>query len=637
MSPARGHAAKPTKPPRRLPGGPTRVSKREIARDLAHIYGEFTEEGDLAELTQAPTKRSKLIVVGTIAFFGALAAAAWAGFFVFAPGQRAFDGEQVKVTIEGPAQATSGNPTSYTARIANTGSQPLAATHLTLRLPAAFAVRELTPSPTNADAQSTTHEFSLGSLPAGSERTVTVDGELIAALGKTVDLQALLSYRPAAWNADFQSVATLPVTVTSSTLALTTTGPEKAVPGDAVRYETTLKNTEDALLTEATVEFAPPPGFLIESSTPAFASDRAVWAVRDLAAGAEAKFSVTGTFASTAKGPQEVAFGVSVPSAQGPVAQARGVATTEALGTTLAIGILANGNADLVAAHGDTLRFAVSWKNVGTAMVEDATLRVRFDGVPASAAGLINWDKLADADGGTRKGDVLTWTKKQIASLGKIAPGEEGALSFSVPAAALPAQLNPHSAYGLAVTAELAPATLDGEKTTRTVRSQATSIGFRSDAALSAEAHYFSDEGVQLGKGPLPPKVGEATTSRVTWRITNTAHELEKLYATATLPENVTWGGNATAEAGAVTYDAKTRTVRWDLNWLPLAVGDLRAAFDVTLTPSAGQKGTVPTILGATTFGARDKAIGKDFALLAPELTTAFVGDELAKGKGRVE
>ncbi len=621
---------KPRSAHKKTHGPQARLTKRELERDLAGIYGEFDGDGALEKLEQAPKRQPHLLVIGAMAFFGAMAAAAWAGFFVFTPSQRAFAGDLVKVTVDGPVSAVSGQPTEYVFRIKNGESQPLGATHLTLRLPPEFLVSEFVPSDED-------REFDFGSLAPGAELTVTVKGELVAALGRTLDLQALLSYRPASWNADFQAVTTLPVTINDSTLTATTTGPAKAASGDLVKYEAVITNTEETLLDEALVEFVPPAGFIVESATPKFVGDRYAWKIADLAAGALTKFSVTGSFVSTAKGTQETVFAVSVPGASGTVAQARSVVKTEALGTNLALALVVNSGSSLVATPGETLRLATTWKNVGGAVMEEATLKVTFDPIPGSATELVDWSKLVDKEEGVRKGNTITWTKKQLKSLEKLGPGEEGALEFSVPAGLLRDGLNIHAAYGLAITAELMPGKLDGQETKRSVKSEPVAVSYRGDTSFAAEGHYFSDEGAKVGSGPLPPKQGEATTYRMIWRTMNSAHDLEKLRATAVLPLQVEWAGVSTAEAGTVTFDAKTRTVSWELNWLPTAVTEMTATFDVRLVPSVGQVGSVPPLLGATRFTATDKAIGKDFSLMADEITTALEDDDLAQGKGKVE
>ncbi len=121
------------------------------------------------------------------------------------------------------------------------------------------------------------------------------------------------------------------------------------------------------------------------------------------------------------------------------------------------------------------------------------------------------------------------------------------------------------------------------------------------------------------------------------WHLSNTYHELEQLRYNMVLPEGVVWAGESQAEAGTITYDSKTRTVRWELNWLPLAVRDITTWFDVTITPTEGQHGTFPTLIEQSSFIARDKAIGKDFSIVMSEQTTAVPLDDLAKDKGKVQ
>src|SRR5690606_14582816 len=113
---------------------------------------------------------------------------------------------------------------------------------------------------------------------------------------------------------------------------------------------------------------------------------------------------------------------------------------------------------------GDTLRYAISYKNTGTAVLGDVTLTAVFETTPAT--GLLEWNELVDKAGGVRNGNRITWTKKQIPSLGKIDPNDEGTLDFSVPFI----DKAPSGATGEIIVnayVEASIATIDGEKSDR--------------------------------------------------------------------------------------------------------------------------------------------------------------------------
>ncbi len=85
---------------------------------------------------------------------------------------------------------------------------------------------------------------------------------------------------------------------------------------------------------------------------------------------------------------------------------------------------------------------------------------------------------------------------------------------------------------------------------------------------LEAQALYFSKEGEQIGRGPWPPKSGEATRLKVFLRVTGVLgdHGVSAPIITGELGKNVQWTSFAPMGAG-LSYEPAVRKIRQYLRW----------------------------------------------------------------------
>ncbi len=161
-------------------------------------------------------------------------------------------------------------------------------------------------------------------------------------------------------------------------------------------------------------------------------------------------------------------------------------------------------------------------------------------------------------------------------------------------------------------------------------------MSLNSDASFKAEARYFDQDGAPLGSGPLPPKVGETTSYRVLWLITNGLHDLEDISVSTTLPSNVEWDDFSSADLGSVVFDTGTRTVRWTVSNMPNDVQTVRASFSLSITPTDEEVGEFIKLTTGSSLQARDGETGSAIERQNDELTTELETDDYAQNKGIV-
>ena len=310
--------------------------------------------------------------------------------------------------------------------------------------------------------------------------------------------------------------------------------------------------------------------------------------------------------------------------------------TTDVIKGDLVTSLILNGKSDSQPVQfGDMLRYAITYKNSGTAVLGNVSLAVTLDTTPAS--GVLDWSKLSDKAGGVQNGDALTWTKKEIPSLAQINPGDGGTIDFEIPFLAKPISGVLDGDFEVSALVAATIDTVDGTQVGRVAKTAPVVAKAVSDAQLTAEARYFNPDDIPVGSGPLPPQVGQKTSYRVTMTITNSLHELTDLRLSAALPPNVIWTGVSTVDAGNLTFDAANDKMVWTLNRMPLMVPTLNVSFDAAITPSKDQQGTFATLIDGVIFEATDLQNGFPILLAASPLTTSLDSDPNAAGKGRVQ
>ncbi|MEI7497891.1 MAG: hypothetical protein WCK11_01245 [Candidatus Falkowbacteria bacterium] len=176
--------------------------------------------------------------------------------------------------------------------------------------------------------------------------------------------------------------------------------------------------------------------------------------------------------------------------------------------------------------------------------------------------------------------------------------------------------------------------TIDGQIIV--IEQSSPSIDLASELTVKSVAYYYGPQGDQLGIGPLPPIVGLPTKYWIFWQADNSGNAINKFVMTAKLPENVTFTGNKSLLAGKLVYDEKTRQVSWLVDSLDKTGGDYKIGFEISITPTAIDKGKILPLLSSAIYEGVD-----DFAQInlngrLESLSTNLDFDNMAHGLGRV-
>ncbi|MFH1077832.1 MAG: hypothetical protein V1745_00930 [Patescibacteria group bacterium] len=608
--------------------------EEDVERSLEAIYQD--EGGAMPDLTKFEPVKSRWWVYALAAgaaFALVLVAAAWIGFSFFNP-FKGFSGQGLAIAIEGSEHVVIGSETTYFINYRNRTSDPLAAADLRVTFPSDFVVTSLEPPPNEEGGMS----WRIGSMPVDGSGTITVRGVFTGALGTQSAIQVVGSYRPATFNSDFEALATKALVYDESVLTGVLSVPVKVMPGDQVEIAYAVTNGGKDPIEGLEARFTFPEGFQREAAGTDATDGREVRIpLGTLEANASTTVKIRGAFSSGVSGDATFIAEAGRPVSDGTfLPNQRTESTVTVLAGDLSLKLVVNGtDGDTTLQYGGALRFGVGYENMAAEDLKDVKLRLRFEPIATSTAGMayVDWKTYDDNASGTRSGDIVTWGAKQIPLFTALRPKEEGMIDVSV--RGVPAA-NGTSTLAFRAILEADIGSVGDTPVHRTIHATPIVIRYLTDADISVEARYFSEEGAPLGSGSLPPKVGETTTYRIHWRIAKRFHELKNVTVTAVLPKIASWPGNSVADAGEVTYDAGTRTVTWTLNRMPEGVGVANVDFDVAITPTAADADRFAQLVGETRLDATDVSLDQPVFRTWPALTTDLENDEGAQGKGVV-
>lgn len=153
-------------------------------------------------------------------------------------------------------------------------------------------------------------------------------------------------------------------------------------------------------------------------------------------------------------------------------------------------------------------------------------------------------------------------------------------------------------------------------------------IPLATEVSFNVETRYYTPEGDQLGRGPLPPQVGKATKYWIFVKITNTTNAINETTFNTSLPSGVEFTGKQSTSIGPqINYNATNRAVSWKYSTLP-ANSQTGLYFEVSVTPSASQIGQNILLTNSLQFSATDEFTGKKFEFSHPALNNTLKSND---------
>lgn len=589
---------------------------KALDQELRSIYEERGKLPDMTRLEHEYHRRTTRVLIGLVIFFGVLTAASWGGFFLYGP--KSGGGKEVALTIDAPEAVVSGVPQTVTLHYQNTDRNPLALAALTLRPSPQLLVKTTDPAPMEVGRL----RWNLGTLASKEKGEITLTVIPYGATDARLELQAIFSYKPANFNAEFQASATHEFIVRAEGIAITLKGPTNTSPGRPVELTAKIENKTDVPIQKTRAFLSFPGGFIIQKTQPV--SDTAKWDLGLLAPGQIQELIIQGVFVTRAAGNQEITLTIEeetdLPNLTAGLPLAKSTLPIQVEGSALNVELLLNNTPELTwVSLGQPLQYLLKITNNSPQTMKEimATLSL--------ASPLFDF-KNARAENGAiaPQESRITFPKNGAFSLD---PKETKEFLATINTLS-PAPLNtsPH----LEATAQVSVA--DSAFTAVPLKVLVTS-----DLALTVEGRYFGADGKPIGTGPLPPKIGQETVYEIRFRLRNTFHDLSTLTVTAILPSGMRFLGNTTQQAGKITFNEAAKEVSWTIARLPVTTPELNATFKIAVNPEPKDQGQLLGLLGITRAEAFDTISQVQFSTDAPSVSSNLDADPIGRGKGVVQ
>ena len=609
----------------------THPTKRDLDTEFKKIFSYRKDDpADLGKIeigTKQTAWKQLAILFFVSGFFLSLI---WGGFLLL--GRGTSSGDDIKITFDGPKELEPIKEYDFTVTLENVGTFDLVRVTFELNLPDQFFLSSSDPVLDNR------RTLNIGSLAKKEKREIHFKGSFIAKEKETVNLSALAIYHPQSFNATFEAVGNYSALMGEGLFTGSIEGPDKLLSGDEAEFTISFAKKEEVEIIDAAISLDAPSDFSITTSTIQPTVSK-IWPVKFDPKTNEGRAVFKGVFSSEANGDRTVKFLLGQMRDNKFYPTKELAVSIEVLGAELSIDAALNGTAfkdiatETYTRFGDMLSYAIDVTNTSKELLKNARVIFHAEGVPQyDGETVVMWASTVNSPDATREGQAIVWSPREVGSFKSFKSGASEHLEGNVRLRPGPFPISLND-YSIRVWVEVQ---LDGVGKIikkRTLTSKVVQLVVQSDADFNAEARYFGSDGMALSTGPLPPKVGEQTTYRIFWKVSNTLHELSGVTISATLPQNVSLTGKNLIPAGVFSFDSASRIVIWSLDRWPASLKNTEINFEVGLTPTADDVGKSPDLIGPASFTARDVSTGADIILAAPTLTTNIKNDSLAGNK----
>lgn len=614
--------------------------EEEIENSLSEIYKD--SKGNQVNVEKMDIKKRRGIIFWFFAIvflFFVLIGAGLAGYYYFYNTGTNLD--DVEISIQGEDKVYANEEFTYVIECENKSRVAIEDVRIDLEYPEKFIFLDSSLSPENKN-----NSWHLDRVGANSSQVIEVRGKIIDLQDSSNVILATMHYMPSNFSSEFKKEDSFSTGIENIGLQAAINYPESILVGEEGEISMEIDSEQSNYLKEFDIKANIPDNFEILSSElePSNEDSSAgleglednVWQLQNMEEGSYTvnfKFRVNNKASST----EELSFDLSKSEAGNEYIFLQEEAFIEVMESDLDLNLIIEGSQkDTPVDFGQKLNYTLTYANRGESTMEDVTLMAVLE------SEFLDWTTLDMSKSGSEKGHTITWNKEQIPELEELNPGEEGSIDFAINV--LPFREDMLSNNDEFQIENYAQFNIGGNSATTSegeVDNKSNTIinTINSDLSLNSEVRYFNDNNLPVGTGPLPPRVGETTTFKVYWSVTNNLHELEKGEVSVDLPEHIEWEGASKTSAGEIDYDEDSHSIVWDIGKLPITVYRVDAQFTISLTPKEEDKNKILVLLPASTVTAEDQQTEAILERETGTTTTKLEDDEIANisSDGRIE
>lgn len=454
----------------------------------------------------------------------------------------------------------------------------------------------------------------LGTVNQGDFKRSDFEVTLFGSEGEARDITVKLEYKVKGSNAKFSKVGVTQVVLKSPPISVNIEGPTTLSVGQIGTFTFTVKNNTGTTTTASLLLATLPTNFQIESTNPKSSTRGTLWQIKPLEAGATEVVTLTGSL--TGSQGETATMKALIGSVGGSLTDVGVVYSSETFDIQLRTSPLSlsmtldteRGNGENVR-YGDRALLSIRYKNGSPEPLLNAEVTLKIDGTAAVIKDISGDRGYYDSTTGT-----ITWSRATMEELGTLAPGAEGTLLVNIPI------VNKGSNSPKLIL------TVTGKGTSKEVNDVVATLSktftVQGSASVSAATQYKSSP--FQNTGPIPPEPNVDTTYTIHLTV-SAQNALTNTKVSFVLPAYVSWR-NVTTDSAKTSYDAKTRTVTWN-------VGNLEASkstgtdIGVSVRPSQVHVNTSPSITGGIVLDADEVESRAHIRTTISPLTTFISGE----------
>ncbi len=630
------------------------VREEEIEESLNEIYQG--DDGHMVDVKKLDIKKRHgffynfFMTIFLIALLGGLA---YGGYYYLHKNSGL---SSIQLAISGNNEAAAGQELIYKVDYRNLSDVDLKDLEIRVVYPENFVLAGTDPQVSPNDPSATSTDPRIGvwkadNLPAHRSGEIEIKGKMFGLLGEKHEILASMTYTPANFNSEFKKEAALETDINDTGINFSVESSSSALVGEENIIDIKYKGGNDSYLNNFRLTLGPIDnldfGKLGKDAQPG------IWDVTDVSQD-EKEFKIPFKFKDKIADNETLTLdaGEVMTDAAGnqrfykifeqPL-------NFELVKNDLNLNVIINGSRNDQGIDFDqTLNYSISYANKGESDMNNVVI------MAVLKSDILDWTSLKDAHHGQISGNVISWSKNEIPALASLGKGEEGTIDFSIKTLPLAQVASGNS--GLDVTkkyevdsyAQFSVGTADeGSDATSTpvvadesndkTKSNVIVNKINSDLKLDEQVRYFNSDNIAVGSGPLPPKVGQTTSFRVFWHLTNNLHELDNLQVTAVLPQNVNYDGRPLASLGSVSFDPTTRKVTWTIGRLPITTYETDAEFSISVTPTETDRNKIMVLVSGSTVSAIDNETQSLISKTLSAKTTRLEDDDIANTDGMIQ
>ena len=611
------------------------AKEEEINESLNEIYHDENGDSVDVKILDIKKRRGFFFWFFSFGFFVAIIIGLGYGGYYYLFERTGSNSEVIDFYLEGKNQVSTGEEFFYTVHYKNLSNVMIRNARIEVKYPENFIFLDSSP-----EAEEKNSVWTYRVIQPGQSGQIQIKGKLITEEGGTGIVLANISYTPENFSSEFREETSITTEINDMGIEMDFDYLKSALVGEeneilfkfTGKEENFVNNFRIVIEPQENIEFI---DIIIQKKDDENLADYevirpGVWQINEVT-DKEKTLPIRFKFTEKTSDSQEIVLNFEQMDSQNEYHKFFEEAIEyEVMKSDLNLTLIINGARDDQGINsGDTLSYSIVYNNKGEAAMKDVVIMAVLE------SEWLDWTTLKDENSGRERGNSISWSKKEIEELEVININEEGTIDFSISLAQIGEvditkeyQVKSYIQYSVGESDK----EIENDNKSNTIVNK-----INSDLKLREQVRYFSEDNIPVGTGPHPPKVGETTTYKVYWDLTNNLHELDDSKITAVLPDYVTWDNKSRSSVGSLIYDSNTQEVKWDIGRLPITVYKSSAEFNISITPTEDDRNKIMVLLSGSEVIATDEETKAGIKQTGKAKTTKLEDDDIAEGDGRIE